>query len=49
MKTKKATTDKKRETELKRELKREFGSVIDTDFLNEDALALAGDDDNYYY
>lgn len=51
MKTKKATKNKKalRAVTVEDELKSEFGSVYSEDFLDEESMIMAGDDDSYYF
>jgi len=50
MKTKTKTKEikKARELKIENELKSEFGSVINDDFLDEEAFALAGEEDEWY-
>ena len=50
MKTKTKTKEikKARELKIENELKSEFGSVINDDFLDEDAFAMACDEDDCY-
>ena len=47
-KTKTEQIKKEREFKIENELKNEFGSVYNNDFLDEEALALAGEEDEWY-
>ena len=51
MKTKKVTKTRKalRAITVEDELKSELGEVYSDDFLDEEAMAMVGDDDSYYF